>query len=433
MKKSKESKGSLYTSTSNRASEVNANALNHVAAVQATTMQKGAKQRPRKPRKGRKVKGGAVKALTRAAPQLRNLVPAGYAHAQRWARLLENPFCGENGIKCPFNFNPAPSLMSVNVTTVNYDAGITVAASQTRQATVWPGHYPMANIPSVVGTTGTDYAAQMDAVAYHQGLVSVAGVAAYNVGPCSSTTGTGSTVVSSAMLLSANLAHNANGAVATTTAGHSNYPWDNPYPIMAQIGITGHQRWKMIAMGIRIRNTTPAATRGGNVVTVQPTFQVNAVDYANQSKYSQHPSFRNWGDGTEEIVITWIPRPMDLSYWHLDNVLAATGVDYLETALYGAGIMIWFNAPAQEQTYELTQIAHWEIAGSGSQIFSSKTVASGVTDQQAKLALADHSTVGPTAAGFTKSLDSIVKTGESVTESVGKVFATGARVLSRAL
>lgn len=428
-------KKTLYTNTTTPESERHANSANRIAGKESTTMQKRQPKLQRaKTKKQPRTKGKQKvqrHTLERLGPGLGRLLPTGYKHVKAWAELVERPFVGENGVKCPFNFNPSPSLMSVNATTVNYENSLSVTQGQTRQVCAWPGHYPMANIPAVVGTTGSTYAAQMDEVAYHQGLVGISGGTNYNVGPCGSNTGAGNAVNSSACMYSASTASAANGVVVPTTAGHTNMGWDNPFPVNADISIGGHLRWKMISMGIRIRNTTPAASRGGSIVSVQPTFQINVADYGNQAAFSKHPSFRVWGDGTEEVTITWIPRPRDLSYWHLDNNTAATSTDFVEFSISGPGILIWLNAPAVgSQTYEFTQVAHWEIAGTGVQIFSSGTVASGVTDQQAKMALSAHSTNGPTASGFAQTLQKMVETGEAIANKGAQYVKQGARVAS---
>jgi hypothetical protein len=302
------------------------------------------------------------------------------------------------------------------------DNAVSVALNSTRQMILWPGHYPMANDAAVVGATGTMYPAQMDEVAYHQGLFQVSGGAYagnYNVGPGDSVCADGTTVSHSAAVMSPDLASSANGATVGVSTNHTNFLWDNPLPIVANIAVGGHLRWKMIAQGIRIRNITPAEQRGGCVVSVQPNFQVNMADHVNQAKFSTNPSWHNWGDGSQEIVITWIPRTRDLAYWHLDNTTSAAGVAASTPGLSGPGVLIWFNAPAAyAQTYEFNHWAHWEIAGVGVQIFSNGTVGSAVSDGQAKQAIAAHAMTGPTAAGFATTVRRVVTTGSANLENL---------------
>lgn len=420
-------KKTLYEDTARGELRKESNRLNHIAATQATTMQRGV-QRPGKLKPKKQPKKGPKSKKTRALnlDAVGNLtaahLPSGWSHVGRWARLVENPFCGDKGIKCPFNFNPAPSLMSTTATTVNYESSLAVAASNTRQLVLWPGHYIMDNIVVASGAaaSGASYPAQMDAVAYHQSTLLV-GATDYNVGPGPATTANATTAVACAAVISADTPVATNGVVVNSTVGASVQLWDNPYPITAALGGGSHMRWKMISMGIKIRNITPAATRGGAIVSVQPAFQVTVADYASQAKFSQHPSFHNWGDGTEEITISWIPRPTDLSYWHLNNSLSSPGVNSSNTTITGPGILIWFNAPAAAQQYEYTHIAHWEIAGTSVQILSQATVGSGVNDQQLKVSLGAHAEGSPTAAGFAGTVESMVKTGKAVVRDVARV------------
>lgn len=433
-------KKTLYEDTARGELRAEANRLNRIAATASTTMQAGAGRRAPKKKSGKVRANKTIKPKSKKSARrplnleptgnlTRAHLPAGWDHVGRWGRLVQNPFSGDEGVKCPFNFNPAPSLMSTTCTTVNYESGLPVSSGQSRQLAIWPGHYIMDNIAVTAGPAGTGsaYPAQMDEVAYHQSNLLVAGVE-YSVGPGPAVAANGTTILGCATVVSAGVPNVLNGVVVPTTAGGTPQLWDNPYPVTATTAVGSHMRWKMIGMGIKIRNITPAANRGGSIVSVQPAFQINVADYATQAKFSQHPSFKNWGDGTDEIVIPWIPRPRDLAYWHGNNSLSAPATNSYNISISGPGILVWFNAPAQDQQYEFTQVAHWEIAGTAVQILSQPTVSSGVNDSQVKAALGSHAESGPTAHGFMSTLKEVVQTGKAVVQKAERVGRFAAKL-----
>jgi len=322
-----------------------------------------------------------------------------------WARLLSNPFVGVNTVKCPMNFNPSPSLLSQRVTLVDSHADLKVTASTARQMSYWPGHNVIAT-PAVgvgaalTGGTGLAYLADMDEVAYHGRFQTIGGTN-YAVGPMTSPGGALTNRLPISAHLSADPSGVGVGGVVPNTAAGIGSTWDDPLPFIADPTVAGHSRWKMIAMGVRIRNKTPVGSRGGSIVTVQPANVIGVGNYTLQSEFDRDPSYRIWGDGTDEVSVSWIPRTRDLAYWHMSTATNITlGTDTASTALEGPAIIVWFNAPAADQFYVVEAFAHFELSGNYVQQFSSQSHSMRIPPAPVQQALGAHIQNSPSAEGI---------------------------------
>lgn len=322
-----------------------------------------------------------------------------------WAGLLSNPFVGVNSVKCPLNFNPAPSLLSQRITLVDAHSDVKVTAAYCRQLVIWPGHNIL-SAPAVavgsaqLGGTGLAYLGDMDEVAFHARFQTISG-SIFAVGPMNSPGGALTTRVAVSSHLSADSGIGIGGVITTSTAGVAS-GWDNPLPFTADPTVQGHSRWKLIAMGIRIRNKTPVQGRGGSIVTVQPANVINMAAYTAQSEFDRDPSFRIWGDGTDEVSISWIPRTRDLSYWHMTIATnTSIGTDNTSTALEGPAIVVWLNAATTaDQYYSWELFGHYELSGNYVQVFSGQTHSMSTPPALVQQAMGAHIQNSPTAAGI---------------------------------
>jgi hypothetical protein len=357
-----------------------------------------------------------------------------HARLLDWARLVSNPFVGTNTVRCPLNFNPAPSYLSFPVTLVdNQAAGLSVSAGFARQLFLWPGHAQLYGAPVVVGSTGSGNLGDMDEVAFHAPFKTIAG-SLYSIGPLNSYDAGGAIRTASMRHLSPD-ALTALGGVVTSCANGSGGLWDNPLPLTADPRAAGHMRWKMISMGIKIINTTPAANRGGNVVSVQPATVVDMANFTSQSQFDSHPSFTVWGDASEEVTICWTPRPRDLAFWHSTPIAGSAGVGATDSTLIGPAIVVWFNAPsAFNQTYTLEIVTHFEIAGYAVQTFSSPAPSLSTPLGPVQAALTAHVNSSPTAEGFVHTVAAAVgATGAKLERVAGDVAAQGVHAAKKAV
>jgi hypothetical protein len=329
-----------------------------------------------------------------------------------WASSVSNPMNG-TAVKCPFNFNPVPSYLTMVVTTTATVLNtVKATAGQTCQMIFMPGHGPMNTNQGVnLAANGSGSSPDMDEVAYHFLPQSVNGAASFvNFGPGPSSDAFSATRQAAAFVYQ-------DGITSGATSNNSNLgtyvPWDNPFPIQANPGQTGHMRWKMTAMGLRITNITPAFSRGGSVITVQPSTVIDVP--TTQNLLALQPSFMDWGDGGEKPVeITWVPRMRDLAFWHLSPsaLVISSGVatsPQVKASWEGFGIMVFLNAPAgNPQTYNVEVVAHWEVSGFSVQTLTSPSKATRVTPDTLNAALSAHSNNASTGHGFAATLKAAV-------------------------
>lgn len=337
-----------------------------------------------------------------------------YGSVGKWADLVSNPFTGVP-VKCPFNFNPVPSYLSMTVTTTCTRIGNTsAAAGGTTQVVLFPGHTTMYTVPTGSPTASLNgFVSDMDEVAYHESFTAV-NSGTYIAGPVNSTDGGGTPrtaiagVINTGVTLGATF-NNSNDASGLAMG------WDNPLPFSTVVSspgqsVNGHMRWKMTAMGVRVKNVTPELSRGGSIVTVQPLTVIDMP--TTQAKYALQPTYMDWGP--DSATVHWIPRLRDLSYWHATSAMQATAGTPSFQAAYtttfeSAAIVIFLNAPGVGiQTYDMEVVAHWEISGYATQQLSSPTAATPISDGALKGALNQVASNLPSAHGVGEVIESVV-------------------------
>jgi len=342
-----------------------------------------------------------------------------------WARGLENPFTGTPQ-KCPFNFNPVPSYLSFVATTVSGRFGAdAVASNGTVQLTFWPGHAAL-NADYAVDPAATveNVVYDFDEVAYHHPFVKCGGDGQpVNVGPVNFVDVTGTTRFPTGYVKTGTL------AIGTATndfsgAGSVSVGWNAGLPISGDVRLEGHLRYKLLSMGIRIINTTPELSRGGDIVSVQPATVRDIL--TPQASNSIDPSFKAWGP--EGCTISWIPRLRDLAYWHPTSggVLTsgvATG-PIITNSGTGAGVVVWINNPtAAAQTFDTEVVCHWEISGYSVQTLAGEGKSTFVPDSVLKGALSAQTNTQATASGFST----------TIRAAAGEIVHLGEQAVSKAI
>jgi len=81
-----------------------------------------------------------------------------------------------------------------------------------------------------------------------------------------------------------------------------------------------------------------------------------------QQDYQIFPSFRDHGSSSNTQLVAWVPRTQDLAFHH--TITQDSGARVNNTECEGSGIKVFFNAPADPQTYTLQIVYIWELAGS---------------------------------------------------------------------
>jgi hypothetical protein len=139
-------------------------------------------------------------------------------------------------------------------------------------------------------------------------------------------------------------------------------------------------RWQLVSCGVRIFNTTPQLSRGGNITTVQLINsggfrQVDGSPATSQNSLETNPSFKIFGDCGEGMEISWIPRLQDLAYWHsLVHTGSAGGNTYAaDYAAAGMGIFLNNGSPST-QSYVIQMVFNYMIAGQSVQSISQPSV-----------------------------------------------------------
>lgn len=273
---------------------------------------------------------------------------------QCYLDLLARPFDAEI-CKSPINYNPVPSFMTSVARLTSTVEALNVPIQATAQVAFWPGH-----------NLNSDSDA-MDGVAYHARLQSLSGVT-YSIGPVAQASGAPGGATNGA------INNNIVLGGATPAVGTAGLPiaYDQGLPYIAALGSGDHTRWKLLALGIRIQNTTPIVSRAGDVVSVQLTNTVNLANFALQREFAKYPTFNvttKANTGTYEV--SWIPNPTDMAFWHSVTATESPVAALLEDA----GLILWFNNPSNiVQTYKFEVVYHWELAGDSLVSVSSPSV-----------------------------------------------------------
>lgn len=258
----------------------------------------------------------------------------------RWFDALANPWGGE-GVRCPVNYNPVPTMMASTARTTVTKL-IQVPATTSFQYDMFPGHG---------SATETD---SMDGVAYHGAPLTV-NATNFSIGPVNDGTHTATNVVQTTALNS-DPSNGTSASMALNTAASSALTYDVGLPYTAQAGKPYHTRWKLSSMGVKIANVTPELSRGGAVFSVQPSTPFSSTTISDHERFPTFQTSSRANEGT--LTLSWIPRPEDLAFWHKDSDAAAT-IDPMV-----AGLRFWLSNPtAGAQSYELSFVFNWEVAG----------------------------------------------------------------------
>jgi hypothetical protein len=265
-----------------------------------------------------------------------------------WSRILSDPFHQE-GIFCPVSYNPAPSFIQSTARTTSTNLTFSVAANSSTQMFLFPGHYRPAG--SATSNAG------LDAVAYHALDLSI-GASRFVVGPMDKTdaVATRPPIIG---VINPNLTLN---SCADVFGGGIGMFYDVPLPyVSVAISEAGsHSRWQMVAMGLKIRQTTPELKRGGSIVTVQPNTNYVIPTGTVQSQLEVFPTFTD--HGPDGCYVSWIPRSQDMAFWHGTSETGASGAS---AVCGGAGIIAYLNNPTVDDlSYSFEVVCHWQLAGS---------------------------------------------------------------------
>lgn len=276
---------------------------------------------------------------------------------------LENPF-DAMGVRCPINYNPAPSFIQTSArTTVTY-TGYSVANNQSRTFNIYPGHMEMAQ--------GTGFATSLngslDPQAFHHPAFRITNDGATNphiIGP----------IAGSYTNVNAMTTRPCIGTVIGNAAGTYSYAFNNasilnpatmdydaPLPYTYS-GTNGHVRWQLVSLGLRLRNVTPELNRGGSVVTVVPNTDLSTPT-GSITSLAIYPTFRDHGDGSDGVYVKWIPRGSDLAFWH-DVCAQSVGVPLVADAdSNNVGLMVVLNnTSGYSQAYDIEVVCNWQLAG----------------------------------------------------------------------
>lgn len=275
-------------------------------------------------------------------------------------RTLADPW-KNTGVRCPVNYNPVPSFVTQFARTTCTRTQVSVAFGTSSNINLFPGHSMMYSGTAAGSNSIADSIpiTDFDEVAYHSPVQNIGG-GAYIAGPMNAVVDSGtSTVTGVAGFITSGLTP---GYVSNTSAASTALEWDQVLPYISNPS-SGHSRWKLVSMGIRIENVTPELARGGSIQSYQPVNNVNQITGPIQS-YAQIPTYKDWG--TAGCEITWIPRMRDVAYWHLTGALISGGT--LSPRYIGVipGISISLSAPSgapNSQSYDFQIVCNWELAG----------------------------------------------------------------------
>jgi len=268
-------------------------------------------------------------------------------------RAVADPFM-HPPVKAPYSYNEQPSFITSTARMTYTDRVLSVPNGQT--ATFVFFSHPDIFAPKMASALGTAPASS-DGNAFHSGFgydgANYFHYGAPNYG------------------LAGQTIYGAAGRVWTTTYATNRMDgtqevlyWDREYPIVGN-GTQGHLRGQLTAAGLRIIPKTPLLNRGGEIITVMPAnATLDSASLPSIDILAVHPTFLNW-DATKTIQLSVIPRVQDEAYWHPVGDLA-TG-----TASNPMLIVIVNNQSGQTQSFTLEYVAHYSIAGTGSEQFGS--------------------------------------------------------------
>lgn len=278
---------------------------------------------------------------------------------EKYFASVSNPW-GVTGVRCPVNYNVVPSFVTQYARTTSVVSQHPLAANQSQTLVLYPGHNNLYTPGVVVGATGLQPLSDFDEVAYHEQLIQL-GAGYRVVGPMNTVDSTAVTRVPCIGVLINQLG--VSGQVGGPfTAASIPLDYGQALPYLSNANTSGHSRWRLVSMGVVVKNTTPELTRGGALITFQPIN--NSLDLDVAAAIGSYMKLPTWKDhGPDELRVSWIPRMRDLAFWHLTNGTTAAGTVPF-TALPGVpGLVVSFQAPTSAQTYDIEVVCNWELAG----------------------------------------------------------------------
>jgi hypothetical protein len=279
---------------------------------------------------------------------------------KEWAAAVANPW-EIQGVKIPYNPLSVPTTISTTARVYNTHS-ITLAASETQQIVMWPGH------------TEWNSANPLDLVASHsisQTLRLAGGVDTVFVpGPVNY----GANVAIQGGYTSNPTATVALGTYNLNTGTAASTIWNAMSPSVA-LPFTGstadahHTRYRLVSLGLVITNTTPELNVSGSIVTVQPDNgpMGGLAATGSQSVFETYPSFKRHPPN-KQVKISWIPRGEDLAWTHISTV-ATSAVLATKAAFF-----VFLNSGTAGQTYQIDWVANYEVAGNNIRSISDDAV-----------------------------------------------------------
>lgn len=242
------------------------------------------------------------------------------------------------GVKIPVQVNNIPSHNSIVARTVRHEA-IEVVTGTALEIGLFPGH------------SRSDPLDTLDLVSAHTMLQTINGVQ-YLVGPIQTATAACCIGYKSPVALGTGTVVDTSGVSVTALT-------PSPLPYQATLAAGHHSRWRLVSMQVTLKNKTQDLKKGGVVYSVQTAGAFQASSATARSEFEVFESFREHRSN-DYIVLTWMPRPQDLAFWHCEGSPT--------TSTEEAGIRIWIEgpngtAPADDQYWEMVVVQNWELAG----------------------------------------------------------------------
>lgn len=315
------------------------------------------------PKRKAKAKAEAGAARQREVPLVRTEVPpysvrssvhdsSSPARVKDYLLSLAHPRM-YRGVRSPNSLNVAPTTSTLTATTVARQQFV-VQAGTSDQVVWFPGH----TLDSAGGHPHY-------AISRYQSVT--AALTAFTPGPVTVGGGTSLSFVHSDNV-GANLA-----ATSTAVAGATAYTWDTVLPITAPPTNLNDLWWRAVSCSLMVTNVTSAMNISGSVVSVVPGVPTDFMSAAtvDQEQFSIFPTYTiHDAGGSREIV--WVPRTSDLGYWGM----SANGVATKTGDTRDAGIWLWMNAGAADQTFIVELVVNWEIGGNAYRMLQKGTATS---------------------------------------------------------
>jgi len=268
-----------------------------------------------------------------------------------YLKSLDYPFSAL-GVRCPVNYNPAPSYLSTTARTTCTLNNYSVPATTTATLVLLPGH-------SMI-TTGSN---AMDPQAFHSNLMHFNSDPATThryFGPVNGTW-SGGALLSCGGGIKQGAYASGQPLVYQMDANSTPLSFDVSLPYATDLS-NGHVRSQLVSLGARFQQTTPLLTAGGTVVTAIPNQSNNFTTAAgfSLSALEAFPTYKDHGSCTGKgSSVTWIPRSEDLSYWHPVEVVESSGVSTKNVGIF----IVFCNPTAAAISFDVEICYNWMLAG----------------------------------------------------------------------